>query len=101
MKLIVTSDIHGYFPEIPPCDIVIIAGDMFPHEYDRDFRKQSEWYQAELKPWIESLPCRYVVLVPGNHDYYWEEVFDEVNDVTPNVNIKEIMLCNCGVELWD
>ena len=99
MKLVVTSDTHGCFPNIPTCDIVIIAGDMFPGKYDRDIEAQSRWYDKKLKPWIEALPCRYVVIVPGNHDYYWEKIFEEVNDPIPNINSKEIVLCNCGVEL--
>jgi predicted phosphodiesterase len=28
MKIGMVSDIHGHYPEVEPCDIFIVAGDM-------------------------------------------------------------------------
>lgn len=57
MKVVVTSDFHGVLPkrgEIPPCDLLIIAGD---------------FAGIETPGWLESLPAEKIVGVAGNHDF--------------------------------
>ncbi len=35
-----TADLHGYLPKIHPATIIVIAGDIFPGEMDKDLNAQ-------------------------------------------------------------
>lgn len=98
MKFIVTSDIHGHLPNISACDIVIIGGDLFPKEMDRDVYGQEKWYYDCFAPWVASLPCKYVIVVPGNHDYFLESLW-KANRLTMLSSSKLKLLCNNSMRL--
>lgn len=98
MKLIVTSDIHGHLPHIKPCDLFIVGGDIFPKEMDRDAVQQEKWYFDVCQPWIDTLPCRYVILVPGNHDYYFEKLYNE-RHLQNLASQKLKVLCNNSIKI--
>ena len=66
------SDLHGYLPEIEPCDIVCIAGDIIPLDIQANSRKSKQWFNTIFAEWINNLPCDKVFLVAGNHDFYLE-----------------------------
>jgi Icc-related predicted phosphoesterase len=65
VRIVAVADLHGWLPaEVPACDLLIIAGDICP-----DGDRQFQWLDAELRPWLEAVPARYVVATWGNHDY--------------------------------
>lgn len=67
MNVVVTADWHGHLPpEIPECDLLVIAGDIFP-----DLR-QLAWV-SELSRYLEQVPARSIVAVAGNHDWIAQE----------------------------
>ena len=71
MKVVAFSDPHGYLPKLkdfPECDVVCIAGDICPLDVQRDLVESISWFLLEFKPWAESLPCKKVIFVGGNHD---------------------------------
>lgn len=76
MKILATSDLHGYFPEITEkFDLLLICGDVCP-AHDHYYKFQKEWFNTEFVDWINTLPFNdvdsRVVMVGGNHDYYLE-----------------------------
>ncbi len=72
MKIAAISDLHGHLPIVPPCDLLIIAGDVCP-----DFGpgtgpgliRQRDWLNHEFANWIAVQPCRTWVATYGNHDF--------------------------------
>lgn len=76
MKILSTSDLHGFLPEIKePFDLFLICGDICPVEcHGRKF--QDEWIHDDFVSWVNSLPFKnswsMVVMTPGNHDFVME-----------------------------
>jgi Icc-related predicted phosphoesterase len=67
MKVCCLSDLHGHLPEVPACDLLLLAGD-----YCRDHRDVA-WYQNDFRRWIDAIAQRCkVVGVAGNHDFIFE-----------------------------
>ena len=73
MRIVAVSDLHGLLPDIPPCDLLLIAGDICPVE-NHDTGFQAEWLDTALRRWLERVPARKTVAVAGNHDFVFEQV---------------------------
>ena len=76
MKIAVTSDTHGNLPEIEPCEVLCICGDVSPLKEQLSIILMEEWICSEFIPWINKLPCNQVIMTPGNHDFYFEYIKD-------------------------
>jgi predicted MPP superfamily phosphohydrolase len=57
------SDTHGSIPEIEPCDILIIAGDILPWNHDPTYNGI-----LAFDKWAHEQPADLIVYTPGNHD---------------------------------
>jgi Icc-related predicted phosphoesterase len=75
MRIACVSDLHGYFPEIPDCDVLVLAGDYCPHTDGAVL-----WLNKRFAPWIENVSkrCR-IVGIAGNHDFPFETDADKIN----------------------
>ena len=69
MKICATSDLHGFLPEIKPCELVLICGDIMPLRMQRNIPQSEKWLKTTFADWVKSLPCEAVVMVGGNHDW--------------------------------
>jgi len=80
VHIVAISDLHGRLPEVPMCDLLLIAGDVCP-----DFKgtaipafrplvaeRQLVWLREVFSPWLTRQPCGHVVMCWGNHDYVGE-----------------------------
>ena len=75
LKIVLTSDLHGYQPEIEPCDLLVIAGDVCPishsnplvHQHDP--HAQRDWILTEFNDWLSEQPAKQTVWIGGNHDF--------------------------------
>ena len=70
-KIAALSDIHGNLPLVEPCDLLLIAGDISPLRIQNRYELMIDWMNEEFYPWVKSLPCKHVVMVAGNHDFYF------------------------------
>jgi hypothetical protein len=74
MRIVALSDQHGYLPDIPPCDLLIIAGDVCPDRFGpvlamRDPDQQKAWFDRNVRPWLANAPATHKILTWGNHDW--------------------------------
>jgi Icc-related predicted phosphoesterase len=70
--ILALADQHGLLPEIEPCDVVVIAGDICPLEDDTP-EYQAHWLNVTFRAWLEQLPAKHVVGIAGNHDFVFLE----------------------------
>lgn len=71
MKICCIADQHGHFPDIEPCDLLIIAGDMVD-AFRNDYDGMMKWYDFDFRHWLRDLPAGEIVGVAGNHDFMYE-----------------------------
>ena len=75
MKIAAISDIHGnLYDKIPECDVLCICGDIINLNDQRDIDASRRWFNVRFLDWATKLPCKKVLVVPGNHDFYISEV---------------------------
>lgn len=80
VHIVAISDLHGRLPEVPMCDLLLIAGDVCPDCKGTAipaFRplvaeRQLVWLREVFSPWLTRQPCGHVVMCWGNHDYVGE-----------------------------
>jgi Icc-related predicted phosphoesterase len=94
MKIAAVSDMHGLsLPEIPPCDILLIAGDVTP-VFDHSLPTQREYLDGPFRRWLENVPARQIVGVAGNHDFIFETDPQRVP-----TGLRWDYLCDSGTEV--
>lgn len=93
MRLGVTSDLHGHLPEVPPCDVLVIAGDVTPTT-DHTPEVQAAWLDTDFRAWLDAVPATHVVGIAGNHDF----VFDRAPELVP-AGLRWTYLQDAGVAI--
>lgn len=68
-----TSDTHGCRFDVPPCDFFCHCGDWSPLNFQGDFIRMQSWLD-EFITYLCNIPCRYVVIIAGNHDLIMESL---------------------------
>lgn len=80
MKVVALSDLHGYLPEVPECDVLLICGDITPLKIQRNIPQSKKWLSHEFADWVNAAPCEMVYMVGGNHDFALASMYK--NDIT-------------------
>lgn len=94
------SDLHGYLPPVESFDefeAAFICGDFSPLKIQANDRKMRKWLTTEFKTWCESLPCKKVFFIAGNHDYIAYRDLGFMYDHFRN-DSKVVFLCDDLVE---
>ena len=79
MKIIAISDIHGYLPQLPKCDVVTISGDILPLHLQDKYEDALCWLAGPFQDWALKLDCDKVIFIAGNHDFVFEYMSDNGN----------------------
>jgi Icc-related predicted phosphoesterase len=99
MKIVAMSDLHGTLLEIPPCDLLLLAGDLCPvHNHRLDF--QADWLATTFCRWLERLPARKIVGVAGNHDFIFERARGLVPTDLPWTYLQDEGITWEGLRIW-
>lgn len=78
MRICGISDIHGnLYNKIPECDVLCICGDIVPLNEQRAMDASATWWNRRFTKWAKELPCKKIIVVPGNHDFYLEKLYNE------------------------
>jgi Icc-related predicted phosphoesterase len=75
--IVAVSDLHGFLPEVPACDLLIVAGDVTPL-WDHSLDFQFGWLDTKFRQWLEEANAGSIVGIAGNHDFIFEKG-DEVD----------------------
>lgn len=68
MRILVTSDFHGFLPPtLPETDLLIIAGDV--GGWDPLGRSEETWLADAFEPWLRRQKAKWIVGIAGNHDF--------------------------------
>lgn len=97
MKITAVSDLHGNLIDIEDCTVLLICGDISPLNIQKDYIQMTKWFFNEFYNWINNLPCDYVILIPGNHDFWFEKF---IKDGTMYLWDKLSIVINDTVEVF-
>ncbi|HYV37530.1 MAG TPA: metallophosphoesterase [Gemmataceae bacterium] len=97
--IVAVSDLHGTLPDIPQCDLLLIAGDICPvTNHDPSF--QANWLRWEFREWLEAVPARQKVFIAGNHDLVFEQIPELLPKSWPAVYLQDSRLEWEGLKIW-
>jgi Icc-related predicted phosphoesterase len=99
MKIVAVSDLHGMLPDIPPCDLLLLAGDITPVK-NHEVGFQARWLGSEFRRWLECQPARKVVGVAGNHDFIFEKAPELVPPDLPWTYLQDALLGWEGLRIY-
>lgn len=99
VKVVAISDTHNKHDKIaiPPCDILIHAG-------DESMRGSKEETMA-FAEWLDKQPAKHIVWIPGNHsvkmEAHWPGSMRWLSDISPRTNILMNSHVTCeGLKIW-
>jgi Icc-related predicted phosphoesterase len=72
MKIVAMSDLHGFLPQIPNCDLLIFAGDLCPTS-NHNVYFQQDWLDNDFRHYLNNIPAKKIIGVAGNHDFIFQE----------------------------
>jgi hypothetical protein len=77
MRIAAVADLHGHLPEVPPCDLLLVAGDLTPGGARAGDTEES-WLTGPFRAWLEEVPATQTVGIAGNHDFLFERAPERV-----------------------
>ncbi len=98
-KIVAVSDLHGFLPNIPPCDLLLIAGDICPVT-NHKLRFQADWLNTDFRFWLEAAPAEQIVFVAGNHDLVFQHEPSWVPKDLPAAHLQDGRLEWRGLKIW-
>src|SRR5256885_369791 len=107
MVIVALSDQHGYLPDVPPCDVLLVAGDNCPDVFHGvparvDARGQVQWFMDTWMPWRRKQPAKMCYLTWGNHCYCGQSMSKLAHTAldTTTVAIVDGLVEVGGLKIW-
>lgn len=95
MKICAVADLHGNLPELPSCDLLLIAGDVTPTR-NHSLPFQEAWLENNFRIWLKNLDAKHVCFIFGNHDFIGQEraaLIRQMFQDVPNVHFLQDDYC--------
>jgi Icc-related predicted phosphoesterase len=97
MRIVAISDTHGYhdYYSLPEGDLFIHAGDFC------NYGKMEE--VVKFVNWVEKLPHKDKLCIPGNHDVYTQKAFNLAKNLFEERGIRFLVDSDCeidGLSFW-
>jgi len=80
VRVAAVADLHGTLPDVAPCDLLLLAGDLCP-VVDHGEGRQAAWLDGPFRAWLDAAPAGAVVAIAGNHDF----VFERAPELVPSL----------------
>lgn len=92
MKLVLISDTHEMHEQvkIPPCDVLIHAGDLTGRGSPARTQMAIEW--------LDEQPAEHVIAIAGNHDFFFQDYPEAARDLLAQTRVR--YLENSGVTIY-
>lgn len=98
-RVVAVSDLHGVLPDLPACDLLLVAGDVCPTT-DHRSPYQAQWLDGPFRAWLKAAPARCKVFIAGNHDRVFEEAPHLVPPDLPGIYLQDTRLDWEGLAIW-
>jgi Icc-related predicted phosphoesterase len=72
LKILASSDFHGFLPDVPECDLFLIAGDICP-VWNHNRQVQAMWMRSDFQEWLARVPAEKIIGIAGNHDFITQD----------------------------
>jgi Icc-related predicted phosphoesterase len=95
-RLVCTADLHEHLPDVPECDLLLIAGDI-SFSAKHDLAAKHAFLEGPFAEWLARVPARETVLVAGNHD---RSIEAWGAPELPCHYLQDEAIELCGLRLW-
>lgn len=99
MKVVAISDLHGTLPDVPACDLLIVAGDICP-VWDHSLDFQALWLDTNFRAWLERVPAKTTVGIGGNHDWLLQVQPKLIPPGLPWIYLQDSGTVVDGIRIW-
>lgn len=96
MTVLALSDLHGFLPEIPKCDLLLLGGDYCP---TRNLEQEQRFILGPFKDWLQQISARYIVGIAGNHDFIFQYQPEVARDL-PWIYLQDEVIELEGVKIY-
>src|ERR1700722_17205289 len=99
MKIVAVSDMHGFLPNIPACDLLLLAGGITPVS-DHGILRQADWLDGDFRRWLNRVPARKIIGVAGNHDFIFQQAPERLPRDLPWTYLQDTGTQWEGLHIW-
>lgn len=99
VRVALLADLHGHLPPVPPCDLLLLAGDLCPAT-DHGVQTQARWLGGPFRDWLQAVPAAAVVGIAGNHDFVFEREPELVPADLPWTYLEDSAVDIAGLRIW-
>jgi Calcineurin-like phosphoesterase len=68
LRVAAIGDLHGFLPDVPTCDLLLVAGDLCPAD-DHGLERQRRWLEGPFAHWLGDADAGAIAGIAGNHDF--------------------------------